>query len=474
MPASPVGARGTDRAWTSSMAVPPRSLVPAAPSADEVGERGEPGRSRAQAPLRLVRVGEARPEDSVAATEDVNATGAPSGIPGGSEETASGGRFLCAFCAEPLPESGKVCCAEYANSLDDPTFYGSSGAESLGAGAAPAREAAPHTRFVLGSQFLVGLLVICVGALALMLVHQGRIAEERAHELEATRRLSEEMIALMKETRLTAAKPVIEPEATVEPSAAATGIDSAAVPPAASEPGSAPAMQAVVEEVAAAPRPAPAVVSPAEASRPSSSTPDAVAAPSAPATLALPRAEPPRETRREVPEEATPPESTAKLENAAKPKPAVKPKPMPATVAPARPMASPAETEAVAAPSAPVSPSGGERTAAATTSEPVAASARPDPRKLSDPEAEERIRQLASRTFPSRQVTVPRPATVSIPWQKLERGMSHEQVESLLGKPRWVESLMIGEFWLYGDRSILGRGWVVFSEKGAVMQWSTP
>ncbi|MGH7803019.1 MAG: hypothetical protein ACREQJ_01620, partial [Candidatus Binatia bacterium] len=94
--------------------------------------------------------------------------------------------------------------------------------QALPVRAAPG-EPASGARSIPRLYVLLGILVACVTGLGVALTHQARIGAERARELAETRRLSEEMIALMKEARREAAPPAVAPQTPETTAGVATG-----------------------------------------------------------------------------------------------------------------------------------------------------------------------------------------------------------------------------------------------------------
>jgi hypothetical protein len=488
------------------------SRVPSEHGAAEARARHEPGISQAQAPLKLVRGAQTRPDDTVATIPEHSKTyevSADLRVRDEPEHTASVERSYCAFCAAPS-QGWETCCEESAATLDEEAELPIPDSEAVRAPVAadgPVRTTASRARFVPGSQFLVGLLVSSVSVLALALTYQSQIADERSRELEATRRLSREMIALMREARRQEAATAVVPQAPTgeaergagsispEPTVPATTVGPATALPPAAELLSQTTPQAPAGEAAARPEaPPPVVAPPAIAAETMSGESDAVTEPDSPAAAspAIERAGP------------FPPTTQRAASGA----------PAPASALPAAPVTSPAEAAAIAVsppPAAPALPATGERAPAAKTTESVAArsevakpprkpsravaqevEARRSPATTAAPgtevteiarapgsaagtatAAEPALQDLAARSPTMRGTTATRARIVSA-WTKLERGMSRQEIRSLLGEPRWIDRLMAGEFWLYAERSIFGRGWVAFSDGGTVIEWSEP
>ena len=162
--------------------------------------------SRKRAPLKLVHVLEDERSDTNSPFPDQASTDLHSGVEAddGFQDSS-----FCAFCASPLSDSGAPCCADYAATIEQ-SPAAVVAPQPLAAPAAPAAPA-PAARSFFGSYVLLGLLVTCVIALGVALALQMRNAAEAQRQFTETRRISEEMIALMKETRRQAAQPAVVP-----------------------------------------------------------------------------------------------------------------------------------------------------------------------------------------------------------------------------------------------------------------------
>jgi hypothetical protein len=396
---------------------------------------------------------------------------------GGDEADATGFRdsLFCAFCAAPIPDSGEPCCADYAATFDQSPQAGVPQADGISARAVAASQVPPvhaapgeprsEARYSYGSYvLLLGLLVSGLIGLAVALTIQMQGATEAARELAETRRLSEEMIALMKETRREAA------EAAVVPQAPAVMIADIPI----GEAGAPPQVAAAVAPPQVAPAVAPARVAPEVAPPP--------VAPAAPATVA----------NADTASNSVAPASLAffgtgtslgRLPYSASAAPA------PATAAtadlapPRRPVAQraakalknalekiePRRPSAVAEVREKAAELAHEPAIAASVSQ---ASQPAEPRSPSAESASE-LEEPASLPPAVRNVALPPRPPIAGGWMKIERGMSRVEVRRLLGRPRATQSLMSGEFWFYAERSFFGRGWVAFSD-GGVIEWLTP
>ena len=82
---------------------------------------------------------------------------------------------------------------------------------------------------------------------------------------------------------------------------------------------------------------------------------------------------------------------------------------------------------------------------------------------------------LVSSTSPGTSAASPAlsPETIRENWHTLEKGMSNQKVNSLLGAPTRSFKLNNKLVWYY-DYQGVGRGSVMFSEQGQVTDWQTP
>jgi hypothetical protein len=421
--------------------------------------------SRAHAPLKLVHDSESGQSDAISPEADRGCTDLHGGEAGDADAAGFRESSFCAFCASPMPASGEPCCADYAATIGQSAQAGVPETDGVAAPdfaapqglpvrAAPGEQTfaaryIPRPYVLLG---LFGLLVCCVGVLALALMNQSQIAAERAQELAATRRLSEEMIALVKEAR-EAAKPAAAPELHSETTAAVSTGEVGAPPqaaPADAPPPLAPAALSIVTGAdAASNSAAQATAATADLAPPLPS----VAPVAPPAAIAV---EAPSEPAVSAPAAPVAPEKPVEQVVVAPPEPAKPRKKAPRTV------------KAVAAKA--------RAKAAEVGREPASVASADQPAKpaASSPKSVTTAQELASLP-PARSTTVlPPRAPIASPWTKLARGMSHKQVRRLLGEPRSTEQLMTGEFWFYAEHNILGRGWVAFSDRGVVYEWLTP
>ena len=418
--------------------------------------------SRTHTPLKLVH-------DAETDRSDANSTLAGTDLHTGDpdQEGAADLRDVsyCAFCASPMPEPGFPCCADYAATVDPSFQLRAPQAESVPTRPVIAPETVPVrppasaptslARYFSGSYILLlGLLVTCVGVLAVALAIQMRNAAAASRELAETRRLHEEMVALMKEARREAAGPPVAPPA---PAVQAVEIPTA-------EAGAPPQVVAgVPPQVAPAvapPQTAPVVASPRVAPAASSTVANAETASNsvAPTSLAFfgtgtSLARVPYSANAAPAPAATADLATSRLSVA---RPAAEPpKKARERIEPRRPaVVAQAREKSVELDREPASP----------------------PAKIDSSPADSAtsFEELASLPPAVRVPAMPpRPAIIPRGWLKLERGMSPTEVRRLLGSPPARERLMSGEFWYYGERSIFGRAWVAFSD-GAVIEWLTP
>jgi hypothetical protein len=71
-------------------------------------------------------------------------------------------------------------------------------------------------------------------------------------------------------------------------------------------------------------------------------------------------------------------------------------------------------------------------------------------------------------------VSAVRPVRPVSAWNQLRRGMSPQEVEALLGQPRWKRLFVTTEWWLYKENSLYGTGWVAISVEEGATSWREP